>query len=426
MSKILHLEIFADAQWRRAATLTCLDTSLGYKGKVELVYEDSYATDFILHTDCAALSLLYPVNFEYHFCDRWPAFLLDLVPSGAARRYWLQKLNLPDSPQVDWSLLEQGATNPPGNIRIAPKDPIPQTEHLGFLKEDILTRHEDFIEYAYQCGAPITGSTGAQGDAPKFLLTQDSQGNWHADGALPDEKTQSHWIVKFPRGKHQSDLMILKCEAIYMQAANYMGLHVAQLPHHQENVLFIPRFDRKVKNSKVERLGLESLCSACGISEFGSYVSQEHLCEAIARFSSNPHRDLLEFVLRDVLNLALGNTDNHSRNTAFLKDSPGQVNLSPLYDFAPMFLDREGIARVCRWQCLDNETDRLWETVFSFLESEFDFDMARAKKKVAKFNKQLKSLPQFLLEKGLPQEVLERRLKDIELQHNLLKKVVDG
>ena len=47
--------------------------------------------------------------------------------------------------------------------------------------------------------------------------------------------------------------------------------------------------------------------------------------------------------------MALGNTDNHARNTAVLKQLDGRIELSPLYDFAPMVLDPQGIARVSRW-----------------------------------------------------------------------------
>jgi serine/threonine-protein kinase HipA len=54
-------------------------------------------------------------------------------------------------------------------------------------------------------------------------------------------------------------------------------------------------------------------------------------------------------MLRDVLNLALGNTDNHVRNTSVLKTPDGRVALSPIYDLAPMIIDRDGIPRVSRW-----------------------------------------------------------------------------
>jgi serine/threonine-protein kinase HipA len=54
----------------------------------------------------------------------------------------------------------------------------------------------------------------------------------------------------------------------------------------------------------------------------------------------------LRLVLRErILNIAMGNVDNHCRNTAIIKYATGEVMLSPLYDFAPMFLSPSGISR---------------------------------------------------------------------------------
>jgi serine/threonine-protein kinase HipA len=62
---------------------------------------------------------------------------------------------------------------------------------------------------------------------------------------------------------------------------------------------------------------------------------------------------VLEYIKRDVANLALGNKDNHARNTALQRDFSGGVRLTPLYDFAPMYLHPDGIARRIRWE--DND-----------------------------------------------------------------------
>jgi serine/threonine-protein kinase HipA len=52
----------------------------------------------------------------------------------------------------------------------------------------------------------------------------------------------------------------------------------------------------------------------------------------------------------DVANLALGNKDNHARNTAVRRGFDGHIALTPLYDFAPMYLHPDGIARRIRWE----------------------------------------------------------------------------
>ena len=53
-------------------------------------------------------------------------------------------------------------------------------------------------------------------------------------------------------------------------------------------------------------------------------------------------------------NLALGNKDNHARNTALQRDFDGRIGLTPLFDFAPMYLHPDGIARRIRWNGNDD------------------------------------------------------------------------
>ena len=55
-----------------------------------------------------------------------------------------------------------------------------------------------------------------------------------------------------------------------------------------------------------------------------------------------------------IANLALGNMDNHARNTAVQRDFNGRIALTPLYDFAPMYLHPDGIARRIRWEGNDD------------------------------------------------------------------------
>src|SRR5690606_40623965 len=55
-----------------------------------------------------------------------------------------------------------------------------------------------------------------------------------------------------------------------------------------------------------------------------------------------------EYVIRDLLNLVFGNSDNHGRNMSFIKDN-GQIRFAPIYDFAPMKADPEQVTRLFRW-----------------------------------------------------------------------------
>ncbi|MHA4868491.1 HipA domain-containing protein [Duganella sp. PWIR1] len=61
-------------------------------------------------------------------------------------------------------------------------------------------------------------------------------------------------------------------------------------------------------------------------------------------------KEAIEYVKRDIANLVLGNTDNHARNTAIQRRDDGYVGLTPLFDFTPMFMHPDGIARRIRWE----------------------------------------------------------------------------
>lgn len=185
-----EIEIFHHDKWRLAASFAVSEGQVekGYKGAGRFVYDLHYALEHLDKNDYCAVSCLYPVTFEFDTLSTWPPFLLDLLPSGAGRRAILNQLNMPEQgPISDWPLLLYGGGNPIGNLRIKQDNDKNDNFilHPGFEQSEIVARAEKFIEYAHGHGAPVAGSSGVQGDAPKFLLTQDRMGHWHADGALP-------------------------------------------------------------------------------------------------------------------------------------------------------------------------------------------------------------------------------------------------
>jgi serine/threonine-protein kinase HipA len=365
------LEIFVNGGWTTAATVRVEDTARGISSPSTFEYDFDYldAIEGAFEArDARAVSCRYPLNYEDHAEATWPAFLLDLVPAGAARRHWEARQQLPDNSTSDWPVLVRGAGNPPGNVRVAEAVEVPAAgEHPGFERDEVIRRGEDFIEYARASGAPVSGSTGAGGDSPKFLLREDLAGRWHADGALPDDRTRRCWIVKYPRNRGDvGDRLVLEAEAGYHGIAKRIGVRTHGRVEWQDDCLFVERFDRIVTPGGIERLGLESLYSLAGVAEFGASMRKERMAAAIAQFATDPASELREFLLRDVLDVAMGNTDNHGRNTSVIKHADGKIALSPLYDFAPMMLDRSGIARVCRWQHEDAGYPE-WRNVLTYL-----------------------------------------------------------
>ena len=217
---------------------------------------------------------------------------------------------------------------------------------LGFSREEVISRDSRFLEYAYEQGAAIGGATGAGGEAPKLLLTEDRQGALHPDAALPDAEAARHWVVKFARNQaSKTDQEILRSEFCFYRGLQKLGLDTVDadglsLEEGRKPSLWMKRFDRDVTVDGVVRTAVESMYSLAGVTEAGSYMSHTNVLQHLVELWQSVGQgqqvgDLVfEYLRRDLLNLILGNSDNHGRNTSILRMDKG-VKLAPIYDLAP-------------------------------------------------------------------------------------------
>jgi hypothetical protein len=298
-----EIEIFLNGSWQKAASFKLkneTDLHIGIKGAGYFEYDLSYAIEHLNSRAIGAVSCLYPVNLELHSTSAWPSFLLDILPSGANRRYFLNELGIPNNPEADWPLLLKGAGNPPGNIRIAEaaSPPAEALIHEGFTYDEVVDRAEYFIEYARENNAPV-----------------------------------------------------------------------------------------------------------------------------IAQFSSRPTEDIKEFIFRDILNVAMGNTDNHGRNTAMLKFDNGNIRLAPLFDFAPMFLDDQGIPRMCRWTGAEYGGIPEWGKVANLLK-DLHVDTKQLRTELAGFAETIIKLPEIMEHCGVDLWLIDRlidRTNNVQISLNEAK-----
>ena len=412
-----HIEIYLNSRWQTAATFEPYpaDLARGTEGTCRLEYDVDYAVDNLGNPHAELVPGL-SVGFELHHFVSWPPFLIDLLPSGAGRRAWLRRMQIAkDSLQVEWHLLIKGAGTPPGHLRIAEAIlPLPPDQFkIGFPRLDILEQRENFLEYAAERGAHVAGGSSVQGEAPKYLLIEDKAGMFHAEGALPDDQISKFWLVKFPRGKRtdKRNQQILKNEAPYLEVARRFGIRTGEPLDYQNETLFVPRFDRLIKKGAVVRYGMHSLYALANIPGFGASTHHDVYCQALAKYATDPATELREYLLRDVLNLALRNTDNHGRNTAVLRIN-GQIILSPLFDFAPMFLDPEGINRVSRWNDEHPGSQPEWGTICEKLD--YALDPLATRTWLSSLGEKVRTLPDIMRDCQVDDEIIERLARWID------------
>ncbi len=371
----LTIQIFINDAWVDAATLTVVDPGKGASSPCKLGYDFDYALNLINEStisegvnDQRACSVLLPVELmEQHYHEHWFSFLEDIVPSGAARRILINYFGLQhkEPTEQDIQLLTRGAIAPIGNLRI--KEALPEKvegsdlESKRYKVSDVIERNAEFIEYAQQMGAVSGGATGAAGEAPKLLLRlTDDETVWidtyQESQTIPDR----FFLVKFPRGKRSSDdCDVLRAEYHFYHELTEMGVDTVDISGmrleegERYPSLWLPRFDVEWKDGCWFKYGVESVTSALG-KPAGSYLNHfdilNQLCGLLSKRDPNfdSEQFVCEWVKRDLLNIAFGNSDNHGRNSALLKTSSA-IWLAPVYDFAPMKADPEGVIRSTLW-----------------------------------------------------------------------------
>jgi serine/threonine-protein kinase HipA len=439
----LTLQLYHGGTWHDAASLTVERPELGINGPTRIAYEPDY---FLEHgaiafaedkpiRDARALSVNLPVSLEDTPRATWPPFLLDLLPQGFQRKKIADYLKLnPEASSTELPLLMRTGGAPVGNVRIKEAF-LEEAERLrgeartGLTIDDILGRTDRFMDVAERFAVIASGSSGLQGEWPKIALTLGNDGKWYPDPMVDDGDACDHIIVKLLRSNDENDRLILEAEAGYSAVAKEFGLTVKGTTTYRNGVLVISRFDRTVEGGHFVRYGQESLVSAIDVAAFDHLDTHENYLQVLRKYSTEPLLDIAEYVLRDLLNLAMGNPDNHGRNTALRKTELGSIRLAPLYDFAPMRLATAGIARSTKWDCMKaqgRDTAPDWRAV-SEAAAGGDFPAQKIRDALLAKEELLRSLPAIGRKHAVPEVVIERamgRHSEVasavaELRHNL-------
>jgi len=427
---LLTVQAFHQGQWHDAAELVFEHPERGRRGPARLGYLTDYALEWLDHDDEHACSLRLPIELmNTHQSPRWFTFLDDIMPSGASRRYWVAQLGISalGEAEQDVALLAKGTIAPVGNLRIKealPERPAGSTlEQQRFAMVDVVNRDSDFLAYAQQMGAAGGGATGAGGEAPKLLLRCSSDDQVWIDTYQDDPANiDQHYLVKFPRGQRTViDNDILRAEyyfyhelaALGVATIDTQGMRLIEGARYPS--LWLPRFDVGYQEGALARYGLESVYSVMG-KEPGSFLNHfavvgvlvDMLSQQFRVRESGDHFDtarfVSEWVKRDLLNVAFANSDNHGRNAALLK-TPQGTWWAPVYDFAPMKADPEGIVRTITWGAPFEEGREFnWAAIAERLSVYLPPERLMAELKA--LGSQLVGLKKRLAQRGVPNTIL--------------------
>ncbi|MHC8397759.1 HipA domain-containing protein [Pseudomonas sp. LB3P93] len=447
----LTLQIFITGKWHDAMDLSFDSPEKGFESRCSFGYETPYLVENIEDVGAPfakAVSARFPLEWEGQRSNA-PAFLHDIAPAGAAKKFLLTHIgrDIPADVSADLYLLARSTPAPIGNMRIKESaEAVDQREPIGFKRQDVISRDNRFLEYAYEQGAAIGGATGAGGEAPKLLLVQGKDGNLYPDAVLDDADAAQHWFVKFSRNKgNRNDQDILRSEYHYYKALQKLGIEtVAEqglaLEEATKPSLWMQRFDRQVTPLGVERFAVESIYSLAQVTTPGSPMDHMEVIRLLARLWREAGQAdqipnlVADYLRRDLLNKILGNSDNHGRNTAIIRDT-ASFRLAPIYDLAPMVMDDEGVTRTTKWpKELERAGDVDWRGVCRALADIADpndplaalSDAPNSFDRLREDAKRLAALPDILTASGLPDATmnhprialknLEQRLKEWDLK----------
>lgn len=149
-------------------------------------------------------------------------------------------------------------------------------------------------------------------------------------------------IAKFSRPDDIFD--VPAAEYATLRLAHLAGIEVPSfelisIGAYERSVLLVERFDRTDTGQRIHYLSAHSLLRPGPLSpdqrEYKTSFSYAAIAEALRPRNDAAPADAHELYRRMVLNILVGNVDDHLRNHALLMREPGVLRLSPAFDICP-------------------------------------------------------------------------------------------
>lgn len=252
--------------------------------------------------------------------DGWGMLLMDRAFSRAGRR------PMDTSPLDHLAFIGERAI---GALAFRPPDPVALEEEnldLARLASEVdLVQAETPAADALRHLLLLGGSP--QGARPKVLLDfVAATGSAVSGKSLPGAEP---WLVKFPAREEHRDACAI--EELYARLARHCGLEMPESRFFdlegKHGAFGVRRFDREGG----ARVPLLSLSALLHVDYRLPALDYEMLLRATRRLTGD-EREVAKAFERCVLNVALHNRDDHSRNFAFRLNRERRWQLAPVFD----------------------------------------------------------------------------------------------
>lgn len=333
---MIQLDVFLEGSDAPIGRLSKLDSGAS---------EFRYLTDEVAHP----ISLSLPVQ-EAGFDDvATRAFFDNLLFENMQRDQVMQRHGLDFNDTV--GLLAHLGRDCPGAISVVPQGDGP-AKMPGDLTTDydpidpkelirIMTSLRDTRRMPNDASDP-SPLAGVQG---KLAVTRLPDGRL----ALPKPglNVPTTHILKVPR---QSEMRLVDHEHLMMQIAATAQAHPVAtteiIGDGDVRGLLITRFDRVVDGTAVRRVHQEDFCQALGLGPMLKYQrngdpARQFSAEAMGRLvdqTDHPAKARQALLEGSLVNLLLGNTDNHAKNHGLIYHG-ARPEFAPFYDIVPVVLD---------------------------------------------------------------------------------------
>ncbi|MFA7239429.1 MAG: type II toxin-antitoxin system HipA family toxin [Sulfuricellaceae bacterium] len=270
-----------------------------------------------------------PLQAATHaFSGGLPLVVEDALPDAWGRAIIARDYNLAPWDCHPASLLRY-LRNPLGALSFAPmvrgraaRDlpdaPIPQLSDLAGVEQNI--EEWEGRNLSREVIAAIRAGSSLGGARPKVLVQEGGCG----------------WIAKFP--SREDDFDVVRSEYVCLAIARASGLTV---PEHRliavnaKPVLLVRRFDESA-SGRWHMASMKTLMTGRNVPS--SYVGMSAVVRELSAAVAEDGVRLFRWML---VNVVVGNIDDHLKNFSMLRDDGGWL-LSPAYDITPATLANEG------------------------------------------------------------------------------------